>query len=147
MLVTQKNIDATYKFAGIENLQKKLKEVLKTLDLTIYLEPATAKRWSENNPFFGFSEYIAEFVYFYIAPKGSSVKRIYIKDGKYKQYLWFIQWPDETVVDLTLQVNSQRPEYEKASKAKFKSKQPQTLTKNIAEQLGYSDDDLDIIER
>ena len=85
-----------------------------------------------------------EFVFFYVTPKGSKLKKVLVKEGRVKHYLWFIQWPDETVVDLTLQLGQERPPYEKAINAKFKGLGPQKVTKQIAESCGFSDEDLDI---
>lgn len=144
MLITQKNIDATYKFIGFEHNKDKIKQVLQSFNPNEFLDKSVAKKWSQDNPFRGYSQYIAEFVYFYIAPKGSTLKKILVKEGRFKHYLWFVEWPDETVVDLTLQLNSERPEYEKSIKAKFNESGPNYITKMIAEKLGYSDEDLDI---
>lgn len=131
-----------YRFCGLS--QDKLVTTLKGLDPKTDLEKIFRSKWTPENPFYGYSNYIAEFVYFYVAPKGAQVKRLWCSNGKLNQYIWFVQWPDSTLVDLSLPQHKEIPDYSGAKLAKLKTGKPQLTTKKIAAGLGFSDEDLDV---
>ncbi len=144
--VTDKLVNQMYRFAGVS--KDKMLQTLLSLDPKKCLEKPYDKKWTKENPLYGYSYYIAEFLYYYVAPKGSLCKRLWYaqsRGGTLQQYLWFIQWPDGTLIDLTVAQFKEVPNYSLAKPAKFKSKtnKPLLTTKKIAEALGYSDEDLD----
>lgn len=140
---TTKNIaEVMYKYCGLS--QEKMITTLQNLDPKKYLEKIYVKKWKKEEPFYGYSYNLAEFLYFYVAPKGSVCKRMWFNKENMNQYLWVILWPDGTLVDLSISQFSETPEYAHAKPAKFKKNKPQLTTRKIAEGMGYSDDDIDI---
>ena len=144
MKVTEELVNRMYQYSGVS--REKVLEVLKGLDPKKYLEKPYNTKWKKDNPLYGYSYYLSEFLYYYIAPPGSICKRIYFAQGKkgtLQQYIYFVQWPDTTVVDLTLAQHTDVPNYGGAKEASLKPR-IQPTTKAIAEKLGYSDEDLDL---
>ena len=106
MRISEKKLQSMFEVAGIE------KSVLHDALLQMgrkYLKTKQMKdAWSEDNPTKNYCYVIAEFVYYYLAPKGTipyKLPNIPGDDGLHR----FLKWPDGTIVDLAV---DQFPNYE-----------------------------------
>lgn len=85
---------------------------------------------------------VSEFLYYYVAPKGAHVMSVPVKGQQNLHY--FIEWPNETLVDLLLeQYDFSTLDFAKSKKVKV-VKAPSQEVKELAELLGFTDDDLDM---
>jgi hypothetical protein len=138
MEVDPKVLDKMFRFAGLN--KAKLHEALIHMGPKMLNKPWD-KKWSKERPTTGYCYVVSEFVFHYLAPPGCKVMRLYVPETDIKH--WFIQWPDETIVDLTMDQFDNVPDYSKAKGAGFLTKEPSKRAKVLAELLGYSDEDLD----
>lgn len=143
--VTPELVDANFRFIGfIPKKQTKFYEALVTLG-NKHLKKPWKQKWSKKNPTEGYCYIVSEVVYHYIAPKGCKVMRLYIPGegtGTGGNH-YFLQWPDGTVVDLTVGQYETVPDYSKAKGCAFQTKDPSNAAVELAGLLGYSEDDLD----
>lgn len=137
-MIEQTTIDAMFKFSGVN--KEKLHEALKKIG-NKYLRSPFKVKWTKGNPTIGYGYVISEFVYYYIAPKGSKLMKVYVpKTGAAH---WFIQWPDAVLVDLAIEQFKELPAYEKAKEDTFTDPNPSFAARRIAEHMGFTDDDID----
>ena len=106
MRISEDRLQLMFKFAGIK------KSILHNALLQMGRKHLKSKlfkdNWSEDNPTKNYCYVIAEFVYYYLAPKGSKpykLANIPGDDGLHR----FVKWPDGTIVDLAV---DQFPNYE-----------------------------------
>jgi hypothetical protein len=117
--------DAAFKYCGVE--KSKLKAALPKVKST------TKTR----------DRIIAEFLFFYVAPQGSDIMTVPIQGASHLHY--YLEWPNETVVDLTLEdLDFSKIDYSKSKKFTKMGKSPSEEVRKLAEYLNYSDDDLDL---
>lgn len=144
MLVDLKMLDRAFKYVSDPNPKRSLtREKLHTALIKMGpkdLKVPFKKTWSENNPTTGFCYVVSEFVYHYLAPTGSKVMRVFVSETKNNHY--FIQWPDGTVIDFTVDQFKNLPPYAKAKGCAFQTPSPSKRTKELAELLGYDDEDI-----
>lgn len=137
--VTEKLIENTFRFVGLP--KKRLYDALVKIGPKDLKNP-WKKTWTEDNPVQGFCYVVAEFVYHYLAPVGTKVMRMRDPNASTpKGNHWFLKWPDNTVVDLTIGQFENIPNYNAAKGAGFLTQQPSNRTKELAEFLGFTEDD------
>ncbi len=113
MQITEETIDGMYKYSGVS--KPKFQGCLNRYGI---------KKVD--------SKLVAEFVYFYMAPKGSQLQ----KSGNN----YFVQWPDKIIVDL---LAKDSVKYENAKQVKIQAP-PSDEVQKLAELYGFTEDDLDV---
>jgi hypothetical protein len=84
---------------------------------------------------------VAEFLYYYVAPKGSKVWSIPVTGETNPHY--FTEWPNEIIVDVLLEkYDTEKLNWGQLKKVKV-AKTPSEDVIKFAAMLGYTDDDLD----
>jgi hypothetical protein len=132
-------LDSMFKIAGIE--RKNLHSALIQMGPKFLHSKKMRDEYDVNNPTRNFCYVVSEFVFYYIAPKGSKAYGLKIEgdDSLHR----FVKWPDETIVDLTC---DQFEDYSKViyENAKVRTflpvngkAQPSKRAKHLAELLGY----------
>ena len=97
MRIEEEKLQSMFSLAGIE--KEKLHEALIKMGKKHLKTKAMKDNWSEDNPTKNYCYVIAEFVYYYLSPKGSKpfkLPGIPGDDGLHR----FIMWPDNKIVDL-----------------------------------------------
>jgi hypothetical protein len=129
------SLDEMYDFVGIS--KDKLWSVLREMG-TDYLTIDSIKDfWTPDLPTTGYCYVVAEFIYCYIAPKGTVALVVKVDDPVETNH-YFIKYPDGTIVDLTQDQFSDLPDYKKAKRRPFLGKSPSKRTRELAKLLGYA---------
>lgn len=107
---------------------------------TYSLKPYMREGWSEVYPTYGYCYVVSEFIYWYVAPKGTKPYSVKVPGdpGTHR----FLRWPDTTIIDLTCDQfpNYALVPYEKAKVTPFMQtgcKGPSKRAKELAQLLGY----------
>lgn len=140
MRISEDKLQSMFRLAGIE--KEKLHEALIKMGKKHLKTKAMKDNWSGDNPTKNYCYVIAEFVYYYLSPKGSKpfkLPGIPGDDGLHR----FIMWPDNQIVDLAI---DQFPNYEEVDYSNAKicyfmttknNKGPSKRTRILAEHLGF----------
>ena len=97
--------------------------------------------WSEDNPTCNYCYVIAEFTYWYVAPKGT--KPYSLEVPSYGSLHRFLKFPDEKIIDLAVEqfYDMSEIDYTKARHRPFMQtggKGPSKRAKMLAELMGYT---------
>ena len=137
--IKNETLDEMFQIAGLE--KKKLHEALIKMGPVFLHSKKAREEYTIDNPTRNFCYVVSEFIFYYIAPKGSKAYALRI-DGDESLHR-FIKWPDGTIVDLTC---DQFPDYSVViyENAKVRSflpvngkAQPSKRAKHLAKLLGY----------
>ena len=142
MKISEERLQQMYELAGVT--KDKLHESLKSMGTKHLKTKLMRDAWSEDNPTKNYCYVIAEFVYYYLSPRGSKPYKlpgIPGDDGLHR----FIMWPDYSIVDLAFHQfpNFEDVDYTKAKKCYFMTchkdnKGPSKRAKLLGDLMGVS---------
>lgn len=118
MKISEDRLQEMYDIAGVT--KDKLHNSLRSMGIHHLKTKLMREGWSEDNPTKNYCYVIAEFVYYYLSPRGSKPYKlpgIPGDDGLHR----FIMWPDYSIVDLAVDQfsNFEDVDYTKAKKCYF----------------------------
>lgn len=118
MRISEERLQEMYELAGVT--KERLHESLKIMGTNHLKTKLMKEAWSEDNPTKNYCYVIAEFVYYYLSPRGSKpykLSDIPGDDGLHR----FIMWPDYSIVDLAVDQfpNFEDIDYTQAKKCYF----------------------------
>ena len=118
MKIADERLDQMYTLAGVT--KEKLHESLRYMGPKQLKTKAMRDAWSESNPTKNYCYVVAEFVYYYLSPRGSKPYKLSGIPGDNGLHR-FIMWPDYSVVDLAVDQfsNFEDVDYTKAKKCYF----------------------------
>jgi hypothetical protein len=138
MRIPPKQFEAMFDHAGVD--KDKLFIALRTMGKKHLKNKTFKDMWSEDFPTTNYCYVIAEFLWFYKAPKGSKPYSVRVPGdaGLHR----FIKWPDGTIVDLAV---DQFPDYSLVDYTQAKIRYflqtgcagPSKRAKMLAELMGY----------
>lgn len=133
--IDQTTLDRMFTIAGID--RHKLYDALRVMG-PAELKPHLRSEWSPENPTRNFCYVIAEFVYCYIAPPGSTAHRLKIP-GDVADHI-FVRWPDRTIADLAADqfADYALVKYDEATKTHFQHPSPSRRARRLAELMGWT---------
>jgi hypothetical protein len=130
------SLDEMYDFVGIT--KDKLWSVLRDMGTDFLTIKSIKDFWTPDLPTTGYCYVVAEFIYCYIAPKGTVALVVKVEEPV-EIHHWFLKYPDGTIVDLTKDQFKEFPDYTKAKKRPFLGKSPSKRTRELAIRLGYEE--------
>jgi hypothetical protein len=141
MKISEERLQTMYGLAGVN--KQTLHDALRVMGKKHLKTKLMKEGWTHDNPTKNYCYVIAEFVYYYLSPRGSKPYKlpgIPGDDGLHR----FIMWPDYSVVDLAVDQfpNFEDVDYTKAKKCYFMVNTfgvpgPSKRTRILAELMGY----------
>jgi len=137
--IKNETLEKMFRIAGLE--KKKLHEALIEMGPKFLHSKKAKQEYDVNNPTRNFCYVVSEFIFYYIAPKGSKAYALNIEGDESLHR--FIKWPDETIIDLTCDQFSDYSVviYENAKVRPFLpvngKAQPSKRARHLAKLLGY----------
>lgn len=141
MKISEERLQTMYELAGVN--KQTLHDALRVMGQKHLKTKLMKEGWTHDNPTKNYCYVIAEFVYYYLSPRGSKPYKlpgIPGDDGLHR----FIMWPDYSVVDLAVDQfpNFEDVDYTKAKKCYFMVNTfgvpgPSKRTRILAELMGY----------
>ena len=118
MKISEERLQEMYKLAGVT--KERLHKSLRCMGTQHLKTKLMKESWSEDNPTKNYCYVIAEFVYYYLSPRGSKPYKLPVipgDDGLHR----FIMWPDYSMVDLAVDQfpNFEDIDYTQAKKCYF----------------------------
>ena len=118
MKISEERLQEMYKLAGVT--KERFHKSLRCMGTQHLKTKLMKESWSEDNPTKNYCYVIAEFVYYYLSPRGSKPYKlpgIPGDDGLHR----FIMWPDYSIVDLAVDQfpNFEDIDYTQAKKCYF----------------------------
>ena len=139
MKISTTHLEEMFAVAGLR--RDVLHDALRQMGPAFLHKPAYRAEWSPENPTRNFCYVVSEFVYYYLAPRGSKACGLTVPGEEALHR--FVKWPDQTIVDLTCDQFSDYSllDYSRAVVRPFlpvKGKaQPSRRAQHLAQVLGY----------
>jgi len=139
-LFEEPGLDEQFNLIGIR--KEKLHAALRTMGTRFLQTKEMKAQWSTERPTKNYCYTVSELVYWYVAPKGTTVYVTEVPGSLPGVKHWFLRLPDGTVIDLTSDQFDTEVDYTKGKKSMFLQtgcKGPSKRARHLAILMGFKD--------